>query len=285
VHFRRTILTEMGACLQSRALTAALGLLFIFRATPFCAADPIGFVLAVNGSWEFAQPGAQNRKVSVGDGFPSGARIRSTTQQGDITIVFRDGKAAYCTPVASAPCESLKMTGLASSRFSQVLDAVLQLFQKEPLRFQSGAARGSRGLLQDAVVLLDKGRLDLRPAFRPRTAVEVKLQFVGSTGPDASEPDIVIRSGNSARLFSVTGTSIAPGLYRLRLLDPDSATSDPLDDEAYVLICTPSQNDSLTRLFGEARSMVRAWNPDAGKRSGDAFLRAYLVTLASRVRQ
>lgn len=250
--------------------------------------EPAGFVLDIPaGEWFLSEDGKPPQKIKRGQALPFGAKLRAQSPSATITIILRDGEKIDCLGSQSKECRlpsAVKSTSHAKDALQGVIVAVMNLFSSQPTRYASTISRGNR--LQDAVVRLANDKIDLSPVFENTSKDEYLLRFRPITRDRTTT-----RSGSLTRVpFSwdpdhaspATIRGIQPGLYGVSVWDPHLGEEESTPDEAWILVCGPSEYEKTAASWQQAVELTRTWGNDVRPLSVRGFLRAYLEALAEQ---
>ena len=134
--------------------------------------------------------------------------------------------------------------------------------------------------LSDAVLQLDRGRLDLAPAFANQKSGRYSVQFL-SIGDRRWKSDPFSVDWDPARSNATAVPGLERGLHALVLFDADDASSSPLMD-AWVLITNPDEYSKVASAFKAASDQTAKWGTSVTPDTKQRFLRANLDYLASQ---
>jgi hypothetical protein len=235
----------------------------------------VGFVLEVSGTWIL--DGSNPRKVSGGDPLPAGARLRPAPNAGKYIIICHyTGKAERYTSAVELPRRT------DPSLTQRIWRAIAG-------RPRGGLVRASvRGsdLLEDAVLQLKDGQMDLRPALQGLPAGYWKLELTTALPKLNQTPDAAKAVKEASVLWDaeqsdsglVQVDQFKAGLYELTVMDPN--TGELAGDPVLVLVCDPSVFEENRKQFEEALALTKSWDKETRQAAAGHFLQFALEALA-----
>jgi len=253
--------------------------------------EDVGFVLEKSGTWILERENS-SEPLRLGQAVPAGGKIRaqSPTKGSHLVIAFLDGRQPlkrFCeTPGACASLIELPASLNAESSFlSRTISVVKNLFAHDPERYIPTLSRGSKGELQDGVLKLADGQTDPSAVFKNIEEGNYfldlqRLTSQAQSGNEASPPSFQFHWNPKEAVLLPLG-DVTPGLYQIRLLEPDSADHEPTGAEAWVLICGPDTYEKAAVAFQNAERQVQQWGEGLKPTTKRSFLRAYLEHLAT----
>lgn len=245
--------------------------------------EQAGYVSNISGQWNLTL-GGQTQSLRNAQRIPVGSLIRPQSDQDDgsfITVVLRDGRQLFCTIKDLDGCRQAVSLRNSSSFVSRLVDVVIGVFIPDPNRFRTGMSRGDAKGLQEAVVLLEKGQLDLSAVFKNMERDSYLLRFEPVLGKsELKQTDIVdlVKFDWTPTKSSLEIRNLKPGLYKLSLLEQSTVEHEPTGESAWILVSNPKSYRPRSLKFQDAVKLTRAW-PDSETTRG--FLRAYLESLAA----
>jgi hypothetical protein len=185
-------------------------------------------------------------------------------------------KSDFDTPIKLEPI------GEESTPWERFLRAVGGLFTHEPEKYMITAVRGAESQnLQEAVLKLEDGKVDLTPAFkmvRPGKYLAA-LRWIGQKEKNTSnsfpDPQEIECGSDGATPVAISG--LRPGLWRLSLLRRQDER--PLGDDAWVLICSPTAYEQAINSFKPALELTQSWGEGVSSGEVKSFLRTCLDLL------
>ena len=251
----------------------------------------VGFVLEKQGTWQLT---GGTRNLAEGERLaarsrltnPSpadGDRISVVNLNGDLIVRIRckSGTCNACPGQSDAcydPIPPLPEPKAAPSILGTMLHSVMELVNGKPDRYSVHRVRGHA--LSDAVVRLDRGRVDLGPVYAGQESGRYKIQFV-SIGDRRWKSDPVSFDWDPARGSGTAVPRLERGLYALVQFDADDASSSPLM-EAWVLVTNPDEYPKATSAFKAASDQTAKWGTSVTPDTKQRFLRAHLDYLAGQ---
>ena len=255
--------------------------------------ESIGYVFDSTGDW--MQDGARFAHKS-GDPVYEGAVITLDTagkqappKTAGIVIILFSGKrearsfeqpANFATPIVLP-----RSLGKQKSRTERLLRAMGGLFSAHSEKYLITTVRGPGSLrLNEAVVKLDDGQIDLAPVFTdaPLGKYLVRLHFVGAEA--SREGNAMPQSlgfdwkPGSKQRVAIPG--LQPGLWRISLLQPEDKR--PLGVDAWALICAPGKYEKVAGSFDQVVALSKKWGEKVDSGEVQSFLRAALDVLAQQ---
>jgi len=268
----------------------ALLLIHLLDATELPAED-VGLVLKLKGEWLL-----NGKTIAPGQRLPAGGKIyhaqlkpNEAAPKDYISVVFFNGtietRSWDDTESWNNPIQLPRAPKEAPSRWNQIVNAVMGVFPGHPEKYTQMSVRGPTTDLQDAVVELNNGQLDLRAVLRNLNQGQYRIVFQpiqdkSTLGKGVTAKPIVFDwNSNTGALLRTQ--EIQPGLYRLRIENARSTDMIGSPLEAWILVSNHAQYQSTATAFEECISLTKQW---AAKLPGDAarsFCRAYLDSLAA----
>ena len=252
----------------------------------------VGFVLEKQGTWQLA---GGTTDLAEGTRLPArgrlvnktptdGDRISVVNLNGDLIVRIRckSGTCAACSSNSDAcydPIAPLPEPKPAPSMLGTMLHSVMELVNGKPDRYSVHRVRGPAPL-SDAVLQLDRGRLDLAPAFAYQKSGRYRIQFL-SIGDRRRKSDPFSVDWHPARSNATAVPGLERGLHALLLFDADDASGSPLMD-AWVLLTNPDEYSRVASAFKAASDQTAKWGTSITPDTKQRFLRAHLDYLASR---
>jgi hypothetical protein len=270
------------------AFLFAFGPMLLCRDSCFAGElEPMGYVFRLDGDWIQNDEPIKN----AGDPVYAGATITldpeykvKNPMQGSIAIVLFNGnletrsaesKENLYEPIKVPPVDR-------STLLSRFLQAVAGLFAKRPENYAVTMARGGDSVrLQEAVVKLEDGKVDLTPVLKvvPPGKYLVRFRLVEregtSGGSSAPKPVEFERKLHETPLIAVQG--IRSGLWRMSLLRPQDER--PLGVDAWVLVRTPERYQEAAESFKDALAITQSWGEKVDLSELRSFLRTSLDVL------
>ena len=275
---------------RTYALIAALVLPGIGAHT-LPAPNPVaGYVAELSGHWYIA--GHANAPLRVGAYVRGGDVVRgepSPDATGVIGIVLRTGVVLSAAYGAQTPGSvAVKRDSLIVPRdaaphswFTRAIDGVMkQLRLQEPGEFVSLVSRGMA--LDDAVVPLRAGRLDLRSTLAPLDSATYRVCLTrvmigdgASTDPEAEDrcDAEIAYDWHPHRPGSVPAAGLRPGLYMMRTEVEGESVN------AWVLVSDSHDYPRRSVAYARMVRASRAWQATLSADARRQILRAYLAEL------
>jgi hypothetical protein len=262
------------------------------------AQQPVGYVLEVEGAWTVS-----GQPIKAGQALAGGSLV-TNPQANDfdrIVITNPDGallllaecRNKQCSPcVKSGDCKGmlvpLPSTPAPSSRTSEsttsmVFRVVSDMIWSKPEKYVFARVRGES--LNDAVLHLNSGRIDLAPALSDIERGMYGVRF--RTLPVEKRPsaewvsETVSLNWDPAKPADVLVPGLRPGLYQIVLTRPGSP-GDAGAMSAWVLVAD-ADFSKLGADFKSATSTASSWSDSVAPETTKAYLRASLEYLASQV--
>lgn len=269
----RTSLPRGCAC-----ACAAFALLVL--ASPARASANIGRVLDVSGEWSLWENGRDVGRIERGQAITSMSTARPRSDEGVLVIHFIDDRVVRCEVGNLGACaRPLTLRGRSPGR-GRYFTAIGYLLLRHPELYELVMSRGrDENELQEAVLLLDRGEIDLGPVFvmMPRGRYRLRLSHVRQEGTRIRFDAFDFNWRGVPSKVSIPG--LTPGLYRVLLLD-ELKDDEPKGADVWVLVSDARQLPKVSARFQEAAEWSRGWHEGAARKAGRVFLRAYLDSLA-----
>jgi hypothetical protein len=237
-------------------------------------------VLSISGEWVLKSPSPAN--ISRGDKLPSGSIIWNRNPDAESYITLID-KSNHITRkrCASEDCNeglTLQENVAADSTSSRIIGTIIDTWSRDPGSYENLISRGQTGGLQDAVVELKDGKIDLSPAFSKLRTNLYFLQFKTLKNEKLSVIPFEWSQPDSQPLQS---NNIKPGLYIVALMNSADKYSAPLGPEVWILVSAPGQFGQANRSFQNAWELTQQWGNQVAPHVARSLLRAYLNYLAT----
>ena len=111
--------------------------------------------------------------------------------------------------------------------------------------------------MQDGVVKLSDGKVDLSPIFKNVNKGAYLLRFQHVTKDSACGGGVRVRfNWESTKSSPLSVSGVAPGFYRLSLLDMRTAENEPTGIYSWVLISKAEEYDKVNGLYKETVEMT-----------------------------
>jgi hypothetical protein len=250
--------------------------IFVLAAALRAAADPLGYVLRIEGTWT---AGGQN--LGVGQSLAEGDIRRGLVgaNPADRLTVVVAGKPHQCI----GRCEPAALLALAGeSRLRAAADAVLapvmKIFKEKP---DFPAIAVIRGSLNDGIATWHEGRLDVAGVLRECRVDRLHARFRRIEG-EAPAERVIAFPCEEGRPASVSAKTFGPGLFEMALVERTADGYMPRGLPVWVLIVPRAQLAERTLEFDQARSLTESWGAEVEPETRSAVLRAYLSHLAQR---
>ena len=253
--------------------------LLVFASQARAAAN-IGRVLDVSGEWRLWENGRDVGKIERGQAVTSMSTARPRSDEGLLVIHLMDDRVIRCEVGNLGACaRPLVLNGRSAGR-GRFFTAIGLLLMRQPELYELVMSRGQDDdSLREAVVVLDRGAVDLGPVFEQMRESRYHLRLT-PVRQDAArkkfEPFVFDwRKGASAK---VTIAGLTPGLYRVLMLD-EWKDNEPTGADAWILVSDVEQFPKVSAKFQGAVTWSRGWHEGAARRAERTFLRVYLDSL------
>ena len=273
----------------ARIFTPALVLV-----SSFAMAQPIGYVLEVEGAWTVHG----HPKVLVpGEILSAGAMLENLRPSEIDRLVVADNRGVIikrlrcekraCNECGSSgecqdPIRPLPAAAARPGKFDEVLKAAISLLFGDQDRYSTIRVRS--GELQDGVVLLKAGELYLGPVFVRQDAgryyVALSRLEHSSATPTAMRSGPIYLEWTPGALAEVRVPSASPGLYELTLLERAPNGYRTTTSTAWILARSTDEFTEATAAFRQAMVAASTWGTDVLPETARAFGRAYLEQLS-----
>jgi hypothetical protein len=135
--------------------------------------------------------------------------------------------------------------------------------------------------------MLVENRLNLSPIFKAMPGDDYllriqRLNFEPGLSKTVYSSSIRFKwNPDNPELCQVSG--IAPGLYKISLLNAKDDLHMPMQIEAWVLVCKAETYEKASGSFMEAAESIQSWGAEGGVDTARSFLRLYLGLLSNKV--
>lgn len=268
-------------------LLVSAGALLLIAASR--AQEKIGYVLDVKGMWSLDNNPSQ--RLSRAAALPAEGVIRLRASSGVganyIVIANLSGeviKKREC--YGPENCQEVvlpRSVGRSISFLSRVYTRIMDRVFSQPDRYRAAISRGAGGEMQEAVVMLTAGKVNLGSAFTKmgRGKYLLRLESPGGEKQETVRPlEFEWNPAVEPSLVELNG--IKEGLYRLSLLDARDGQSLGGGMDAWILVCEPETYEKVSSDFREVSKQTAAWESKVSRATIRSFLRAYLDELAER---
>lgn len=244
------------------------------------AAANIGRVLGVSGEWRLWENGRDVGKIELGQAVTSMSTARPRSDEGWLVIHLSDDRIIRCEVGNLGACARPLVLNRRSAGRGRFFAAIAFLLTRQPELYEIVMSRGrDEDSLREAVVVLDRGTVDLGPVFGKTRESRYHLRL-SPVRPDPTRKkfDTLVVDWRPGASSKVTVAGLTPGLYRVLLLD-ERKDDEPTGDEAWILVSDARQFPKVSAKFQEAVEWSRGWREGAAGRAERTFLRAYLDSL------
>jgi hypothetical protein len=228
--------------------------------------EEVGIVLKLKGEWLL-----NGKAVAAGEKLPAGGKIyHPPPKAGEpgstdyISVVFFDGtiesRSWDKAESWNSPIQLPAARKEAPSRWSRIVNAVMGIFPGHPEKYTQMSVRGPAMDVQDAVVDLNNGQLDLGPAFKQLKKGQylIILEPIQQTKAPAEEatskPVLFDWDPNQSPALRVDG--IRPGLYSLRIQNAHSNDTSGDRSKAWILASEHTRYESTAAAFQECVTLT-----------------------------
>jgi hypothetical protein len=174
-----------------------------------------------------------------------------------------------------------------SSFVSRVLEEAKSAFREHPDRYVPTITRGAGGSLQEAVVRLKDGQLEVAPAFQSMKKGSYLLRIRSAkdeTAPISGAALEQVRfEWDPQNPAPVAVSELQPRVYVLSLLRTQSEDHEPTGDQSWVLVTGAADFEKASTSFQQAKQIVSRWPEVVQQGEARGFLRAYLDLASSAV--
>jgi len=276
-------------------LLSCLALLLLCPAQNILAQGAAASVLEISGSW-YVDGG---RNISKGSSLRSGAviRARSPGSQTDYIVItnLTGDKIAwrYCRNEGSCNDPIIVPAPSPCGLLCRLYRTAMETLNSDPNKYKTTGSQDIGKGLQEAVVLLDKNKIDLKSVFKEMPDDNYRIRFVEPPCPDLENCKTLFGpidfkwSSKSTSLLTVG--NLRPGLYEVQLLKKDEDTPTGVG-EAWILITDSRKFRALSSKFKDALNITKKWSTDSGSTDENpkirnttirSFLRATLSSLSA----
>jgi hypothetical protein len=250
----------------------------------------VGIVLKLKGEWLL-----DGKPVVAGETLPAAGKIYHPPPKAGapasmdyISVVFFDGtiesRSWDKAESWNSPIQLPAVRKEAPSRWSRIVNAVMGIFPGHPEKYTQMSVRGPATNIQDAVVDLNNGQLDLGPVFKhlkkgKYLIVLEPIQHTNTLTEKATSKPISFNwDPNTSPALWVDG--IRPGLYSLRIQNAQSEDTSGNRSEAWILVSDHARYERTAAAFQECTALTETWASEAPADAAWSFRRAYLDSLA-----
>jgi hypothetical protein len=276
-----------------RFIGLGFGLVILFsswcvQAQENVKSEDVGFVLDIDGKWFL--DGKLPQRILRGQSLPAKGTIRiqlPKAKSNKIEVILLNGEriSRRCNKpeACNQPILLPEVIKSRSSTVDRVVVAVKEVFTSYPEKFVATLSKEKNGL-QDAVIKLENGQVDLSPVFKNMEKDLYLLRFQKVVLDDKLDPgvapDPINFNWESGRSSSVSVNGLKPGLYKLKLLETTHKEHEPID-EAWILVSEPEKHERVFTFFQGAIELTEQWSRDGLEPELiRSFLHAYLASLA-----
>lgn len=260
------------------------------------AQENVGYVLDIKGDWYLNKPRPRQQlkrwqKLSGGSRIVTGKSKESRSIKiallNSETIEHTCSVDVQCPPIILPTTnEKPKLSSSASIQreptvTERIKDAFRSLFgHPETYYVPTYARNGTPQDFQEAVVAWNSGRTDLSPVFKNMAAGSYRL--VADSPPRGSQKVALPNSiyininWNPEEPSSAATDKLKPGLYSL----PGGS-----EHEAWILVAAPEDYRAAKGSFQQAVAETERWGKAVDTQTSRMFLRAYLESLAKRMKK
>lgn len=239
----------------------------------------IAVVVDVNGEWVLNERAGNLGKL---DGIPAGGVIefrKHSFGKSYIVIADRVGTIIDGRDCDKDDCNKPivlpKSVARNSSALSRIFSAVVSFWRKGGDIYDTLIVRTKEGDLEEAIVTLNDGRVDLSAAFKKRIKGNYLLRFVPKGNRRLKLIDRVAFDWDPQKPSPLVIPRIKPGLYEIKLLSLQEI--QPEEQDVWVLITPPGNYFKKTSAqFAQVRKETEHWGAKGFEESRRSFLRAFL---------
>jgi hypothetical protein len=240
----------------------------------------IGYVFEINGEWVL---NGQSRSLARSDAVPAGGVIRfrrASFGNSYILIADRTGtiiEKKYCDREdCSRPIVLRKTDRGYPSALGRIFSAVMSFWRSSPEVYDAKIPRAG-GILEESIVMLKDGKVDLSSVFKNKNTGRYLLRFVSKGRPRLSGLKQVVFDWDRSKQSLLPVPTLKSGLYEIELLSVQDRERLEPREEVWVLVMPPGKNYEATIAeFTKVRADSAQWNVHELAESRRSFLRAYL---------
>ena len=246
---------------------------------------PSGYVFGVHGHWSATNPYVP--ELQLGQAVHAGQVIQlgnKTIEHCFIHVGYVDNTAAVLdcdkdVKNCQGPLTVKKLAG-DSTMMERVGAAWNHLFNHGPVPVVFAISRGTQSKgPQEAVLSLDKDRLDPAPALNDLTSGTYTLTFRAI--PENDHVPLRLRCQWKAPAAQcVTAAALTAGLFAMSVSNDEGVAGSPVA----VLVASPERFDALTRTFNEWKSATQDWPKETRPETVHYFRTAALDALNQTIR-
>jgi hypothetical protein len=271
---------RVGTSLPRWGVRACAVLAILVFASQARAGANIGRVLDVSGEWRLWENGRDVGKIEIGQTVTSMSTARPLSDEGLLVIHLIDDRVIRCEVGNLGACARPLVLNGGSAGRGRFFKAIAYLFIRQPELYELVMARGrEEDSPREAVVVLERGAVDLGPVFETMPESRYHLRF-SPVRQDATRKkfDPFVFDWRKGASSKVTVAGLTPGLYRILLLD-ESKDDEPTGADAWILVSDAGQFPKVSAKFQQAVEWSREWHEGSARRAERTFLRAYLDSL------
>lgn len=247
------------------------------------------YVLQIEGKWFLDR--YPREYLAMGQRIRAGEKIRIQSPasndhiaiagpSGEIIISRNCSNAAECYHRFVIPTpEDAEPTIIGT-----ILHTAMRLIYGKPERYSVHGVRSINNDLEEAVCLIDKGKVDLSRAFRrmPTGGYYLKIRTLqpnvskktyGPLGYDWNESAVSVLDAND----------LQPGLYEIRLLVRSDDQYEATSLTVWVLLLNKSEYNRASDSFRQAITLTDKWREQISDDTKRSVLRAFLDNLANGI--
>jgi hypothetical protein len=276
----RRIRMRVRISLPRWGIRACVALSLLAFAPQARAAANIGRVLDVSGEWRLWENGRDVGKIELGQAVTSMSTARPRSDEGWLVIHLVDDSVIRCEVGNLGACARPLVLNGRPAGGGRFFRAIVYLLTRQPELYEIVMSRGrDEDSLREAVVVLDRGTIDLGPVFGTMREGRYHLRLSpASPDPTRKKFDPLVFDWRQGASSKVTVAGLTPGLYRVLMLD-EQKDDEPTGVDAWILVSDVRQFPKVSAKFQEAVEWSREWRGGAARRAERTFLRAYLDSL------
>jgi len=269
-----------GVSRTSYGLGAVLFALSLAQAAR--AQQHVGYVLEMGGTWQLG-----SQRISKGDQLPAGGVVSIQSPASDDHIVILDNNGRLLArrrckvpDECGRPIVLPRANRARQSSAGILLDSVVKLLWGEPEKYILLRSRDQD--LMDAVVRLDREKLDLGPALKQMAATDYHLRMreVAGDGKSGAWLKPFALKLNPSAPAVVAAPGLRPGLYEVASFSNANGVYIPTGDSAWVLVREGTEFEKAAAAEQEALALLAQWGDDVSSEVKRGFVRAHLSHLS-----
>jgi hypothetical protein len=202
-----------------------------------------------------------------------------------ISLILLDGSLAVLPDDEHPKVKTItvpgRKDGAPPSYWEGVVAVCAKVFPGKPSRFQARSARGVADGLQDAVIELKEGQVNLAAVFTKKKASTYFLTMDRTEAGDGAPAKPVAYAWTPGMHFSLKMEGLHPGLHLLTLFKGSADHPERTAEQAWILLTDPKDHKDTAQAFSQMVQMTEKWGEDRDEEAR-TLQRVWLEVLSSR---